>query len=1241
MAHTKETKNGTQNTGTANTFSYSGSFDVFKASEVQVTLDNIVLTFTTSTINESASPREYTVDYNNKTVHIGGANLESGDTVVIQPVTDMGSPTPRATYEPGASVTSTDLNNNQLQLMRKAMEYNEQKLSSNGGTMTGNLHLGQNIDISFEGDNNNTYETTLTVADPTADRTITLPNVTGTVVTTGDTGTVATGMVADSAITTAKIGTDAITAAKIGDDVINSEHYAAGSIDTEHIANAQVTTAKLANDSVTADKLANTSVTAGSYSATDLTVDAQGRITAAASGTISSSEIGADAVNGSKIADNSIDSEHYVDGSIDTAHIADAQITAAKLQDASVTSTKLGTDSVVEAKIVNANVTAAKLATNSVTTDKIADLNVTTGKLADDVVTTAKIANLQVTGAKIANAQVNTAQLTDAGVSAAKLASNAVTSSKITDANVTTVKIADDAVTIGKIGCEQTTISDSDSHIPTSGAVVDYVAAQIAPIGGLEVIATDAAFPNTQPASGVVISIADAGGLVVNGSGTSTTGRTVGGSTVTINNINSAFNSSTVDAGVSFMVSSTGSSQTYNFHKATLKEADILSLSNDINDFANRYRVFAGEPSSNNDEGDLVYDTNADKMKVYDTSTSAWKEVTSTGDFKYLFLCPAGGSGAPTLNGSIATYDLRESSNSGSAASVTNAAQLMVSINGIVQKPNTGTSAPSEGFALVDANTIVFGANLASGDSVFIIQSGSAVSIPTPGDGTVSEAKITSGAVTTGKLADSSVTENKIATGVVTQTKIADNAVIVDKLPDGVITTVKLANDAVTNAKIADDSIDSEHYVDGSIDTAHIADDAVTAAKLANTAVSAGTYGSATQIPAVTIDAQGRVTSASNNAFSAGSAVNLIQNGNMAVHQRWSGSADTTNGWASADRFRLEYVNTVNTVSQSIVRLTSSSGNADDPFDDGLRNIFQITNGNQTSTATNAMVSMAYGALARDLLHSGWDHTSSSSYLTLSYYVRSSVAGTFYGRVYTPLGGGSGKHFAWSTGALTANTWKRVTVQIPGDSAFAIATNSSADLTSFLFYFSCYAGTSTTDSSSPTSAWGAVSGSNQYPDYANDDWYSTNGATMDFTGVQLEQGSTVSDFVHEPYETTLRKCQQYYYVAASDNYENLGIGMQYYSGTIFTAVSFPVSMIAEPTLIALSGGSGAYVYEKLFGNSAQYHHEIALDASKTGHSRAVITMSGDNTRHGQAVRHSAHSTGSNAHRFVAFQAELS
>ena len=67
-----------------------------------------------------------------------------------------------------------------------------------GGTMTGTLNLGTNVTVVFEGSINDNFETTLTVANPTADRTITLPNVTGTVITTGDTGTVTNTMLAGS-----------------------------------------------------------------------------------------------------------------------------------------------------------------------------------------------------------------------------------------------------------------------------------------------------------------------------------------------------------------------------------------------------------------------------------------------------------------------------------------------------------------------------------------------------------------------------------------------------------------------------------------------------------------------------------------------------------------------------------------------------------------------------------------------------------------------------------------------------------------------------------------------------------------------------------------------------------------------------------------------------------------------------------------------------------------------------------
>ena len=638
MAHTSVTKAHSANTGVANTYSYSGSFDVFKGSEVVVTLDAVTLTFTASTINESASPREYTVDTTAKTVHIGGADLSSGS-IVLRPNTDPGAPTARATFTAGSAITASDLNENQTQLLRLAIEYDDNSLSNTGGTMTGDLEMGQNADIIFEGATDNAYETTLTVADPSADRTITLPNVTGTVVTTGDTGSVATGMVAD----------DAITADKL-----------ANSINSEIAAN----TAKTTNATHTGDVTGATSLT-----------------------------IATGAVNSAKIANGAIVNDD-INASAGIAH--------------------------------------SKLA------------NVTDGRI------------LVGNGSNVPTA--------------------VAVSGDVTLANDGAVTIANDAVEIGMIGCEQTTISDSDSHIPTSGAVVDYVAAQLEPFGGFEVIANRTSFPNTPPAAGVVISILDASGVVFDSSSTPDT--TAGncteadGTAVTIQAAPDALQGKTIGAGIGLLCAYSGSGTNYTFHRLLAKDSDVERLSQDIDDFNNRYRVNAGEPGSNNDQGDLVFDTSASKMKVYDGSS--WGEVTSTGEFKYLVMCNPGTTDAATLNGSNFAFDLKETSTSGSAASVTSAAQLIVSVNGVIQKPNPGTNRSGlDGFVMADADTINFCAGVPSSADVFIIQVGSAVSIPTPGDDTVTSAKIVNGAILNvdvnasaaivgSKLADDSIAEVKL-----------------------------------------------------------------------------------------------------------------------------------------------------------------------------------------------------------------------------------------------------------------------------------------------------------------------------------------------------------------------------------------------------------------------------------------------------------------------------------------------
>ena len=680
---------------------YSYSFPILADTDVKVSVNAVVKTVTT----------HYTLDsVNTRITFVSGQEPSTGDKVIVYRDTDE-DPI-KSVFSSGSTLRSTELNDNFNQLLYIAQETEDQAMSTLGGTMQANFTLGKSSDLVFEGDTDDAYETTLTVADPTADRTITLPNVTGTVVTTGDTSSVSGTMIAN----------DAINRDKIADDSVGT---------SELLANA-VTASELANDAVETAKIAD------------------------------------DAVTGAKIADDSINSEHYVDGSIDTAHIADSQVTTAKVADDAITT--------------------AKMAAGSITATEIADNAVTHGKMADSSVGTAELRTGEVTNAKLGADSVDGSKIADDAIGAEHIQANAVGTSEIADAELVTLagmpsataSILADSTALtsttaelnlldGKSVVTSVSGSSTDVQLPTAKAVNDQIVSLLNDAGGFVPINDELKFPNANPdpddGAGTIVSIADAGGIVVNGSGVSTTGRTLGGTTVTINGIDSSLNNSTIAAGKGMLVQTTSTLNTYDYHRLVVDEAGVAATQTLVNDFNDRYRVNAGEPTTSLNEGDLVYDTNADKMKVYDSTTSAWKEVTSTGDFKYLFLCPAGGSGAPTLNGSIATYDLREGSNSGAAASVTNAAQLIVSINGVIQKANTGTSAPSEGFALVDANTIIFGTNLPAGANVFIHQAGSAVSIPVPGDNTVSTAKIQNLAVTTGKIADQAVDLTKLPHG--------------------------------------------------------------------------------------------------------------------------------------------------------------------------------------------------------------------------------------------------------------------------------------------------------------------------------------------------------------------------------------------------------------------------------------------------------------------------------------------
>jgi len=293
-------------------------------------------------------------------------------------------------------------------------------------------------------------------------------------------------------------------------------------------------------------------------------------------------------------------------------------------------------------------------------------------------------------------------------------------------------------------------------------------------LGGFVAIANETSFPTANPdpsnGAGTVVSISQlASGLAVNGSGVATISNGAGsGNTVTITGFPTSLVSQTLPASSGLQVQTTTTLHTYTFHKQLASAADIQAISATVNSFSNRYRVSASAPTSSLDGGDLWYDTTNSKLMVYSSQNSAWEESSAIGNF---FICTLSsssstGGGSATANGTAYRFTISNAPQSAQA--------LIVSVDGVIQKPNAGSSQPSEGFVLV-SNDIIFGSAPVNGASIFVTAIGSTVGIGTPSDNTVTTAILQNGSVTTAKIVDANVTTAKIADDAVTADKIANS----------------------------------------------------------------------------------------------------------------------------------------------------------------------------------------------------------------------------------------------------------------------------------------------------------------------------------------------------------------------------------------------------------------------------------------------------------------------------------
>ena len=472
---------------------------------------------------------------------------------------------------------------------------------------------------------------------------------------------------------------------------------------------------------------------------------------------------------------------------IQTEQLADGAVKSAKIEDGTIVNADVNASAAIAGTKISPDFGSQNIATtgtvNSVTTTELSILDgatVSTAELniLDGVTSTAAELNL-LDGVTATTAEINhvdgvtsniqtqlDAKQTSDGDLTTLAGMQSGTASILASGTTLTSTLAELNLLDGKSIVTAVSGSSTDVQLPTAKAVNDQIVNLLNDTGGFKPIDNEVSFPTTNPdpddGAGTIVSIADAGGLkVADGSGSGdyagTAGNSIGATTtagvaVTITGIDTTLRGTTIAAGKGMLVQTTSTLNTYTYHRLIVDEAGVASAQTLVTDFNQRYQVAGSTPSQQPDgtalvEGDLWFDTGADTMKVYDGSNYA--AVTSVGDYKLLTVVPDGAtSGTPDYTN--VSFDLRDG---GSAASITSVGQLLVSVNGVLQKPNsTSWSASNEGFHLEGSNGIKFCTAPGSGASVFVTQIGTATAVNVPATNSIVEAAIQTNQVSEEKL---------------------------------------------------------------------------------------------------------------------------------------------------------------------------------------------------------------------------------------------------------------------------------------------------------------------------------------------------------------------------------------------------------------------------------------------------------------------------------------------------------
>ena len=272
---------------------------------------------------------------------------------------------------------------------------------------------------------------------------------------------------------------------------------------------------------------------------------------------------------------------------------------------------------------------------------------------------------------------------------------------------------------------------------------------------------------------------------------------------------------------------------------------------------------------------------------------------------------------------------------------------------------------------------------------------------------------------------------------------------------------------------------------------------------------------------------------------------NRIINGDMRIDQRNAGASVTANGY-TLDRWRL-----YNTQSS---KLTIQQNAASVTPPTGFVNYLGMTSSSAYTVTSTDVFQIYQWIEGYNIADLAWG-TANAKTVTLSFWVRSSLTGTFGGALQN---GAGNRSYPFSYTISSANTWEQKTITITGDTSGTWTTDNTAGV-AIIF---CYGAGSTnagTANAWTGSALSSVTGATSV--------VGTNGATLYLTGVQLEIGTSATPFERRMYGQEFANCQRYFQAQLTDIGNSVIIsGNLTNANGYYGSKTLPVVMRAAPTI---------------------------------------------------------------------------